>query len=215
MITTTDELIAAITEYSARDQDAVYTARIPSFIQMAEAKFNRALFVRQMEQRSTTTVTSGTTDCEFILLPADFQSMRRVRLSSVTGKPCLEFKSGTQMDEYRYSTSDVTDRPRYFTIFGSELELAPTPDTDYTIEMIYRQNIPSLSANSTNWLLALAPDAYLYGALLESSPYIKEDERIQTWALGLQTALDALNNLGLTSTFNAGPMTVRVQGVTP
>jgi hypothetical protein len=211
-IVDTTSLKAAVTEYLARDQDATLIARIPTFIQLAEAKFNRQLFVRQMEQRSTALIDTTSSEPEFISLPADFQSMRRVRLSSVTGKPCLEFKSGTQMDEYRFGISDVAAQPRYFTVFGDEIELAPTPDQNYTVEMIYRTNIPSLGTNAANWLLALAPDLYLYGALLESAPYIKEDGRIQTWGLGFTGALNDLNNLGLTSTFNAGPMTVRVSG---
>jgi hypothetical protein len=205
-------LQTAVTEYLARDQDVTLIARIPTFIQLAEAKFNRQLFVRQMEQRSTAVVNTASSEPEFISLPSDFQSMRRVRLSSVTGKPCLEFKSGTQMDEYRFATADVAAQPRYFTVFGDEIELAPTPDAAYTVEMVYRQNIPSLASNGTNWLLTLAPDLYLYGALLESAPYIKEDARIQTWGLGLTASLGDLNNLGLTSTFNAGPMTVRPSG---
>ncbi len=205
-------LQAAVTEYLARDQDTTLIGRIPTFIQFAEAKFNRQLFVRQMEQRSTALVDTTSSEPEFISLPADFQSMRRVRLSSVTGKPCLEFRSGTQMDEYRFGISNVAAQPRYFTVFGDEIELAPTPDQNYTVEMIYRTSIPSLGANAGNWLLAFAPDLYLYGALLESAPYIKEDGRIQTWGLGFTSALNDLNNLGLTSTFNAGPMTVRVSG---
>jgi len=56
---------------------------------------------------------------------------------------------------------------------------------------------------------------YLYGALLESAPYIKEDGRIQTWGLGFAAALNDLNNIGQTSTFNAGPMRVTASGVTP
>ncbi len=214
-IVDTTSLQAAVTEYLARDQDATLIARIPTFIQLAEAKFNRQLFVRQMEQRSTALIDTTSSEPEFISLPSDFQSMRRVRLSSVTGKPCLEFKSGTQMDEYRFGISDVAAKPRYFTVFGDEIELAPTPDQNYTVEMIYRTNIPSLGTNADNWLLALAPDLYLYGALLESAPYIKEDGRIQTWGLGFTSALNDLNNLGLTSTFNAGPMTVRASGATP
>lgn len=210
------DLQTAVTEWLARDQDTTLIARIPTFIQLAEAKFNRDLFVRQMELRATTTVNTTSNDPEFISLPADFQSMRRIRLSGVSGKPHLDFKSGTQMDEFRYCNSNVSGQPRFFTIMGSEIELAPTPDQNYTLEMVYRQNIPALSsANPTNWLLALAPDLYLYGALLESAPYIKEDERIQTWGLGFKTALDGLNNLGLTSTFNAGPVALRVSGVTP
>lgn len=211
-ITDYTSLQAAVTEYLARDQDTTLIARIPTFIQIAEARLNRQLFVRQMEQRSIAVVNTASSEPEFVSLPADFQSMRRVRLSSVTGKPGLEFKSGTQMDEYRFGTSDVAGQPRYFTVFGDEIELAPTPDAAYTIEMVYRQNIPALAPNTNNWLLRLAPDLYLYGALLESAPYIKEDGRIQTWGLGFTAALNDLNNLGLTSTFNAGPMTVRVSG---
>jgi len=205
-------LQSAVTEYLARDQDATLISRIPTFIQLAEAKFNRQLFVRQMEQRATAIVNLGSSEPEFISLPADFQSMRRVRLSSVAGKPCLSFKSGTQLDEYRFGISDIAGQPRYFTVFGDEIELAPTPGAAYTVDMVYRRNIPPLAANDPNWLLTLAPDLYLYGALLESAPYIKEDGRIQTWGLGFSGALNELNNLGLTSTFNAGPMAVHVSG---
>lgn len=205
-------LQTAVTEYLARDQDLTLIARIPTFIQLAEAKFNRQLFMRQMERRSTVRVNFASSEPEFISLPADFQSMRRVRLSGVTGNPRLEFKSGTQMDEYRFATSGVTGQPRYFTVSGDEIELAPAPDAAYAIEMVYRKNIPPLASNGSNWLLTLAPDLYLYGALLESAPYIKEDARIQTWGLGFSSALADLNNLGLTSTFDAGPMTVRVSG---
>jgi hypothetical protein len=205
-------LRSAVIEYLARDQDTALIARIPTFVELAEAKFNRQLFVRQMEQRATALVDSGSSEPEFISLPADFQSMRRVRLSSVTGKPCLAFKSGMQLDEYRFGVSDVAGQPRYFTVFGDEIELAPTPDAAYTVEMVYRRNVPPLATNDPNWLLSLAPDLYLYAALLEAAPYIKEDGRIQTWGIGFSSALSDLNCLGLTSTFNAGPMTVSVSG---
>lgn len=214
-ITSYATLQTAVIEWLARDQDTTLIARIPTFIQLFEAKMNRSLFVRQMEQRSTSTISTASTDPEFISLPSDFQSMKRVRLSSVTGKPCLEFKSGTQMDEFRFGTSNVTGQPRYFGIMGSEMELVPTPDSNYTIEMMYRKYIPALATNDPNWLLTLAPDLYLYGALLESAPYIKEDNRIQTWALGLSSSLDALNGLNITGAFNAGPIRMQVSGVTP
>jgi len=206
------ELQTAIANWLARDD---LTARIPEFITLSEAKLNRELFVRQMEERSTATVDIGSDEPEFISLPDDFQTMRRMRLSSVTGKPHLLFKSGVQLDEYRTSNADIAGRPLYFTIVGDEIELAPTPDQDYTLEMVYRKNIPALADNTTNWLLTLAPDVYLYGALLEAAPYTKEDERIQTWLTGFASAIDGLNRLSLASTFNAGPMQMRVSGVTP
>lgn len=212
VITDYTTLQSTAVEYLGRDQDTTLIARVPSFVQLCEAKLNRNLFVRQMEQRSTTTIDAGSDEPEFISLPSDFQSMRRIRLSSVNGKPCLEFRSGTQMDEIRYSAANATGRPMYFTIFGDEIELFPTPDQNYDIEMVYRKNIPALSTEDTNWLLTLAPDAYLYGTLLEAAPYLKNDERIGVWAAGFSSAIDGLNKLGMTSTFNAGPMTMRVSG---
>jgi hypothetical protein len=123
--------------------------------------------------------------------------------------------SQTQLDDYRYSTDNVTDQPLYFAIMGSEMELAPTPNQNYTLEMVYRKKIPALASNSTNWLLTLAPDIYLYGMLLESAPYIKEDARIAVWATGFSSAIDQLNDLGFKQSFDSGPSTISLPGVTP
>lgn len=202
--------LAAI-EYLARDQDTTLIARVPTFIQLFEATMNRSLFSRQMETRAiATTDPSVTTEPEYVALPADFQTMRRIRLASETGKPSLQFKSGTQMDEMRAANGDVSGIPQYFSIFGNEIELFPTPAAATTLEMIYRANLATLNANPTNWLLALAPDIYLFGVLLQSAPYIKQDARIQTWGAAVQAALADLNNLGNNSAFNAGPMQVQV-----
>jgi len=191
------------------------TSRIPEFITLCEAKLNRSLFVRQMETRSTTTADTTDTEPEFLSLPSDFQSMRRIRLSSVTGKPRLQYLSGAQADEFRYGSDNTSGQPTHFTIMGDEIELIPTPNSNYTIEMVYRKNIPPLASNATNWLLTLAPDIYLYGALLESAPYIKEDSRIAVWAQGLSQTIESLNNLGQLSSYNSGPMTLTVTGATP
>lgn len=212
IIQTATDLQGAIVEWLARDQDTVFISRIPTFIQLFEAKMNRDLFVRQMELRVTALTDPTASEPEYIAVPADFQSMRRIRLTDVRGKPQLEYKSNAQLDEFRTMDADVPGRPRYFTIFGDEIELAPTPAQVHTLEMVYRQNIPSLNANATNWLLAIAPDLYLYGALLETAPYIKEDTRLTTWGTLYAAALSDLNELGQMSTYNAGPLTVRPSG---
>ena len=70
-------------------------------------------------------------------------------------------------------------------------------------------------ALASNWLLACAPDAYLYGALLESAPYIKDDERIAVWTAGLVSVIDGLNGLNALASFNAGPLEMRTNARTP
>lgn len=208
-------LQTASIEYLARDQDTTLIARVPTFVQFFEAKMNRTLFVRQMENRETSAIDMTSTEPEFVSLPSDFQSMRRLRITTITGKPRLQYLSSAALDEFRYGHGNTPGRPRYFTIHNDEMEFAPTPDQTYGLEMVYRSVIPPLATNTTNWLLTLAPDLYLYGVLMESAPYIKEDARLQTWGSGFKTALDDLNTLGLTSTFNAGPLEVRVSGLTP
>lgn len=203
------ELLAAVDNWLARTD---LSARTPEFIALCEGKLNRDLRCIQMEKRSTTSVNMSSVEPEFITLPTDFQTMRRVRLSSVAGKPRLDFRSGVQADEYRYGIADTAAQPYYFTILGDEMELLPTPDQAYTIEMVYRSNIPPLETNSTNWLLTLAPDIYLYGALLEAAIFMKDDPRVPVWAEGYKYAMDGLNGLSQEKTFGAGPLTVRVAG---
>lgn len=206
------ELQAAIASYLARDD---LTSVIPDFVRLAEAKFNRVLLHPRMETRDTLTVNTLATDPEFLDLPTDFQTMRMVRLSGITGKPRLQFMSQTQMDDYRYSTDNVTGQPVYFTIVGDQIELAPTPNEDHDVEILYRADIPALASNSTNWLLTLAPDLYLYGSLLEASPYIQNDERLGVWGSALATVLDQLNVHGFRQSFDSGPSDVTLPGVVP
>jgi hypothetical protein len=214
-INTYATLLTAVENWLARS-DTALTDRIPEFIALFEAKMNRELRCNQMETRAYTTADTTDNEPEFVTLPSDFQTMRRVRLSSVTGKPRLTFLAGQQADDYRYSTANATGQPIYFTIFGDEMELLPTPDSDYTIEMVYRANIPALTAvNTTNWLLTLAPDLYLYGALMEASAYTAQDERVPVWYQAYQYALDGVNRLGIDQAYNAGPLEVRMVGNVP
>ena len=212
-ISTYAEILTAVANWLARDD---LTARIPEFITLAEAKFNRELRCNQMEARSTATVDTTSDEPEFISLPGDFQTMRRLRLSGVAGKPQLSMVSQQQANQLRYGFNNTAGQPAWFTIVGDELELIPTPSEDYEIEMVYRAFIPALADdNTSNWLLSLAPDAYLYGALLEAAPYMKDDGRISVWALGFTNAIDSLNRLSNEQSQMSSPMAVVLEGPAP
>lgn len=212
-INTYATLLSAITDWIARDD---LTTRIPDFVMLAETKFNRILLHPRMETRTTLTVDTGSADPEFLDLPADFQTMRSVRLSGVAGKPRLAFMSQTQIEDYRYSIDNISGQPVYFSIVGSQMELAPTPNQNYAVQMTYRTNIPPLLAsNTTNWLLTLAPDLYLYGSLLESAAYIKDDGRLAVWSSAFQTCMEQLNIHGERQSFDSGPTSVLLPGITP
>ncbi len=209
-ISTYAELQSAVTNWLAR---SALADRIPEFITLAEAQLNLLLKCRDMEQRSTAVIDMLAGEPEFLSLPSDYQSMRRVRISSVTGKPRLIYVANAAMDEMRYARANATGMPVYFTVIGSEMELFPTPDSAYTVEMTYRKLIPALASNPTgNWLLTSHPGAYLYASLMEAEPYMKNDARIATWAAKLATVVEQINLISDQAAFNAGPLTMRVSG---
>lgn len=206
-------LQAAIAEYLGRSD---LTTTIPAFITLAEAKFNRDLEVRQMEARSTTVVDTTSTAPEFISLPTNFLSMRWIRLNGVTGKPHLDFLSAIQMAEYRSGIGNGSGQPKYYSLLVSDIELCPQPDSNYTLEMVYRIFVPALSdTNTSNWLLALAPDAYLYGSLLESYLFNQNDDRLPVWKAAYNEAIEGLRRLNMSSAFSGGPLAIRTTGYNP
>lgn len=212
-ISTFSELKTAAANWLARDD---LTSRIPEFITLCEAKLNRDLAMRQMECRATTTVNTSSTSPEFISVPGDFRSMRWLRLSSVSGKPALQYMSPVQLDENRTARGNATGEPKFFTIVADQIELCPTPDSNYTIEMVYRRYIPALSdSNTSNWLLTLAPDLYLYGTLREAEAFCQNDPRVPLWTSGYEAAINGLKDLHTASAFNAGPVSIRLSQVTP
>lgn len=166
-------LKSTIADYLNRDD---LTAIIPSFIALAEAKFNRKLRVRQMIKRA-----EGQIETSFFAYPADWVQAKEFQLNT---DPIirLKFVTEAQGDELKANSLMSPGQPMYYTITGSQLEFIPSPDTTYSAELTYYAKIPALSdSNTSNWLLLYAPDLYLYGALLEAMPYLKDDERVATW----------------------------------
>ena len=60
--------------------------------------------------------------------------------------------------------------------------IAPTPAAAYNFEVLYYERVQPLDAtNQTNWFTVYAPQAMLYGSLLQAMPFLKNDERIPMW----------------------------------
>ena len=89
-----------------------------------------------------------------------------------------------------------TGVPRYGAIIDTAIRLAPAPDTTYTLDFSYWRTVDSLSAtNTTNWLLTDHPDIYLYGTLIQSAPYLKDDNRVSIWQSLYEKNLESLHSM--------------------
>ncbi len=183
-LTTYDELKDSVADFLNRSD---LTSVIPDFIKMAETDMNRKMRHWRMENRATASV-SG----RFSVLPTDF--LETIRLHLETDQRPIELVSYLEMQTLRENANDTVGKPTTYSITQGEIELFPTPDTTYDIELYYYAKIPSLSASqTTNNILTNFPDAYLYGSLIHSSPYLQEDVRMASWASLYQSAIDAIN----------------------
>lgn len=169
-ITNYSELKTAVANWLARSD---LTDRIPEFIALAEARMSRALETRAQEKRATSTLVVGDA---YVLLPSDLRAVRSVKLqtSPVT---TLDYLSPDALDTIYSSTGN--GKPVAYTVIGSEIRFAPTPDDDYVAEIAYITGVAALSdASPTGVLLTRYPDAYLYGALAAAAIYLMDDPRV-------------------------------------
>lgn len=183
------------------------TAVIPSFISLAEADINRALRDYRMEKRSTAQV-----DAQYSALPIDWLETIRVQIVGDTSR--LELVSDGALADMRAARNDAGGKPTHYAHTAGGLELFPTPDAEYTIEVVYFAKVPALSVSATtNWLLSAAPDVYLYGALTQSAPYLKDDQRAPVWAGLYQNAITSLNTASERSRYSGTGLRLRIRGM--
>ena len=75
--------------------------------------------------------------------------------------------------------------------------------------------IPALAdaIDGKNWLLTASPSAYLYGSLVHSAPYLRDDERIALWDKMYKDALHTLQG-GSDRAMTSGSRITRIASVT-
>jgi len=167
---TYDELKTNIANFLNRSD---LTDQLDFFIDATESEFNRRLRNKDMVKRAT-----ATADGQYMSLPTDWLEAINVEITSNDFRPLFQ-QSLESLDVYRKANNNVTGQPIYYAIVDNSLELAPTPDTSYTLQLTYYGTIDALSSsNTTNFISTGYPDAYLYGALKHASIYLMEDERV-------------------------------------
>lgn len=163
-------------------------AIIPDFIALAECRMDADIDSRMMESTYSETITGGTPN---IALPDGLLELRRAKIIT---EPAITLKYMTPDQISQRYPNSLSGRPANFTVIGAEMILAPTPDADYTIEIVYEEKIPRLSnTNATNWLLTKHPNAYLFAALSEAHPYLINDARIPLWDAKYKEAVIGIN----------------------
>lgn len=196
--TSYSDLKTKVASYLARSD---LTDQIPDFIRLAELRLNRELRIRQMLKIATTNSSDA-----LVGLPSDFLEMRDIHL--VTNPiASLDYKTPNAFYKDVYATQ--SGKPKTYTVLSTELQLAPSPDSEYTLQMLYYAKPDYLSdTNSSNTWLATCPDALLYGALGEAEPYLMNDSRLATWAAMYDRAINTINVADHSSEHSGQPISM-------
>ena len=203
-ISTKAELHTAVANWLNRSD---LTDRIAEFISLAEAQLNRLLRTREMLTRATASAAS-----QYVSLPTDYLEMMNLELSGTSPPKRLVYITSDRSDDYREKQNNKTGKPNYYTIEGTSIQLLPTPDTTYTLQLNYFQDIPALSGladSGNNWLLVSHPDIYLFGTLLQSAPYLMDPQSIGTWGTMYTQALQELQTSDEKSRYSGGTLNMR------
>ena len=177
-------LQTAVSNWLDRDD---LSDRIPEFISLAEATFNRVLRIRAMETTLADTTPSGSKEDS---LPDGYLQLREIHL---TTSPIVSLAYITPEIMYRIRSGSISGKPTNYTILGDNILFGPTPDSAYDYSITYYKAFTELSdAAPTNWLILNAPDLYLYGTLLQAEPFLMNDERVGLWEKGVRQVIGDL-----------------------
>jgi len=202
-ITTYAELKTNIADFLNRDD---LTSVSSTFVSLAEADLNRQVRHWRQEKRSTAEI-----DTQYSAIPADMLEVIRFYITSGDTRP-LELISQAEMLDRKFRNLNTSGQPAYYAVTAGELEVYPVPDGTYTSELYYFGKTPALSdSNTSNWILEHYPDAYLYGSLIHSAPYLKDDARIQVWAALYQSAIDSINQASEKAKFGGSGRRMKIR----
>jgi len=178
-------LVENIQSYLERD-DTATVDKIPLFIMLAEQVIaSRIKFLGNLTV-NTSTMTASTS---IIDKPARWHKTVSMNITVDGERQPVLLRKYEYLREY-WPNATATATPAYYSDYDyTHWLVAPTPDAAYTFEVLYYERIQPLdSSNQTNWFTIYAPQALLYGSLLQAMPFLKNDDRIPMW----QSQYDAI-----------------------
>lgn len=187
-VMTYDSLVEDIIRYSERN-DASFVDQIPRLIAMAEQEIAaqvKTLWEMNVVQTTLIAGSQGAT----ITKPARW---RKTVSMKINGQPVL-----LRSQEYVAQQQAESDYgvPLYYSDYDySHWAIAPIPDANYPIEIIYYNRIQPLDVtNQENLITREAPQAILFGTLLQAQGYLKSPDKLQIWKQMYDNAMNALKS---------------------
>ena len=173
-VMTYDSLNSTVLQYLERSDPATVAA-IPTFITLCE--FEIAEQIKTLGQLNVATSTMSASN-PVLQKPARWRKTVSMNLTTAAGAQPVLLRKFEYLKNYWPDATQTAQPLFYADIDYDNWYLAPTPDQAYSFEVLYYERIQPLSSdNQTNWLTRNAPNAMLYGTLLQAMPFLKNDQR--------------------------------------
>ena len=188
---TYDSLLVDVRRYLERgftpESDALVYEQLPRLVTLGERRIARELKIEGFINPVQTPLAAG------VAVYPKPDRWRDTVSMSVENKP-LFARSYEYVRNY-WPDETQTGTPEFYADYDYQhWIIAPTPAESKVLEVLVYQQ-PRLLGPScqTNWITEYAPDLLLYATLLEATPFLKKDERIQTWQALYDRAAQAIS----------------------
>lgn len=183
-IQTYDNLVQDVQDYMERD-DPDFIAQIPTLIGLAESAIAAELKTLLQLVVVQTNLTTGD---PVLIKPTRW---RKTVSMKINGAPVL-----LRSQDYvaQYLSESEPGVPKYYAEYDyNNWNFAPEPDDDYAVEIIYYSLVQPLdSTNQTNLFTQIAPQAMLFGTLLQAQGYLKALDKLPVWKSYYTDCINAL-----------------------
>ena len=192
---TYDSLLVDIRRYLERgftqDSDQIVFDQLPRLVTLAERRIARELKIEGFIRAITTPLSIGVST---YLKP---DRWRDTISMTVDGTP-IQTRSYEYLRNY-WPNEAQTASPQFYADYDyANWLIAPTPNAASTLEILYYEQPALLGPNlQSNWLTDYAPELVLYASLLEATPFLKNDERVQLWQSLYDRCAQAFNGQDL------------------
>ena len=186
---TYDSLVENIQSYLERTDTATLD-KIPLFIMLAEQVIASEIkFLGNLNVANSTFTTAQNT----LQQPARWHKTVSMNVTVAGERQPILLRTYEYLREY-WPDDTQTGIPKFYCDYNYDNWLvAPTPASTYSLEVLYYERVQPLdSTNQTNWFTIYAPQALLYGSLLQAMPFLKNDERTPMWQAQYQAIMNTL-----------------------
>ena len=186
------EAIQDYTEYT----ETSFVSNLPLFIRSAEDRIFTLVDLELFRKNATSTLTAADS---FLSVPSDYLAPFSLQITTSGSENFLLLKDVNFIQQYN-NEAGANATPKYYAIFDVDnFILSPTPNQAYTVELHYYYRPASITAGAgtgTSWLSENAPNALLYGSLVEAYTYMKgEPDMMQLYEQRFVQEMQRLKDL--------------------